>query len=352
MKKLKKSVAIGLSGGVDSAVAAHLLQKEGYNVIAFFMKNWEETGEKCPAEQDYLDALAVAEQLNIPLYSFNFAKEYFTTVFQDLIDGLKKGITPNPDILCNKEIKFSVFLKKALSLGADYLATGHYANISENFELQRGLDQNKDQSYFLYTLKKEILKKTIFPIGKYQKQQIRSIAKDLDLPVFNKKDSTGICFIGKRNFSEFIANYMPPTKGCFKDFNGNILGEHSGAWFYTIGQRKGLGIGGKGDAWYVYDKDIKTHTVYLVQGGSDPLLFKSVILLTNFTFVENVPIFPLQCTAKIRYRTNDEICTMYKEKDHIKVIFKTPQKGVTPGQSIVFYNKSICLGGGIINTYL
>ena len=266
--KEEKVIAVGLSGGVDSAVTAYLLKKEGYKVIGFFMKNWEED-EHCPAEQDYEDALAVSEKIGIPLYSFNFSKEYFDNVFQDLLDGLKKGTTPNPDILCNREIKFSIFMQKALSLGATHLATGHYARISKNYELERGIDLNKDQSYFLYTLKKDILKKTLFPLGNYTKPKIREIAEMAELPVFNKKDSTGICFVGKRNFGDFVSNYLPPAKGTFQTPQGEILGEHKGAWFYTIGQRKGLKIGGPGDAWYVVGKDIDTHTVYVAQGENN-----------------------------------------------------------------------------------
>ena len=254
-----------------------------------------------------------------------FSKEYFDEVFQDLLNGLKKGVTPNPDILCNREIKFALFMKKALSLGADYLATGHYAQIGKDFSLQRGIDANKDQSYFLYTLKKDILKKTLFPLGGYTKPQIREIAQMAHLPVFNKKDSTGICFIGKRNFSDFIAEYMLPTKGLFKTLAGEIVGEHKGAWFYTIGQRKGLGIGGPGDAWYVVDKDIKTHTVFVEQGENHKALFKQTIFADDESWVLEPPTFPLKCSAKIRYRSKDVPCTVTREKDELK-FYLTPRK--------------------------
>ncbi|MCH9621417.1 MAG: tRNA-specific 2-thiouridylase MnmA [Chlamydiia bacterium] len=345
----KPTVAVGLSGGVDSATCAYLLKKQGYKIIGFFMKNWEDDSEHCPAEQDYLDALAVAQKIGIDLYTFNFSKEYFDQVFKDLLDGLKKGVTPNPDILCNREIKFSVFMKKALSLGATHLATGHYAQISEDYSLIRGIDSNKDQSYFLYTLKENILKQTLFPLGGYTKPQIRQIAKEANLPVFNKKDSTGICFIGKRNFSDFISEYMPPTKGLFKSTDGKVLGKHNGAWFYTIGQRKGLGIGGPGDAWYVVDKDIKTHTVYVCQGENHPSLFKKIILANEESWVGSPPLLPLKCTAKIRYRSIDVPCTVKREGKELLIEFEKPQRAITPAQSIVFYDKQVCLGGAFIS---
>jgi tRNA-specific 2-thiouridylase len=345
----KKTIAVGLSGGVDSAVCAYLLKKQGHKVIAFFMKNWEEEGENCPAEADYQDALAVSQKIGIPLYSFNFSKQYFEKVFTDLLEGLKKGTTPNPDILCNREIKFSLFMNKALSLGATHLATGHYAKIDNNFRLLRGIDSNKDQSYFLYTLKKDILKKTLFPIGEYTKPQIREIAKLADLPVFNKKDSTGICFIGKKNFGSFISDYMPKVKGTFQTSCGKIIGEHSGAWFYTIGQRKGLCIGGAGDPWYVTDKDINTHTVYVAQGENNQELFKKGALISDVSWVDEQNFSPLRCTVKIRYRSEDVPCTLSKEGEKLKIEFDSPQRAVTPAQSVVFYDKELCLGGGIID---
>lgn len=347
----EKVIAVGLSGGVDSATTAYLLKKEGYKVIGFFMKNWEEDSPECPAEQDYLDALAVAEKIGIPLYTFNFSKEYFDNVFQDLLDGLKKGTTPNPDILCNREIKFDVFMKKALSLGASHLATGHYAKINNEYLLERGVDTNKDQSYFLYTLKKDILKNTLFPLGNYTKPQIREIAELADLPVFNKKDSTGICFIGKRNFSDFIAEYLPPAEGTFRTSCGKVVGEHKGAWFYTIGQRKGLSIGGPGDAWYVVDKDIDRQIVYVAQGENHKELFKKVIFAQEVSWVGDEPTLPLRCTAKIRYRSVDVPCLVTKAPQGLKIEFDDPQRAVTPAQSIVFYDGSLCLGGAIMSPY-
>lgn len=348
----KLTIAVGLSGGVDSATCAYLLKEQGHNVIGFFMKNWEEDSPNCPAEQDYLDALAVAEKIGIDLYSFNFSKEYFDQVFEDLLSGLKRGVTPNPDILCNREIKFDVFMKKALSLGATHLATGHYAQVGEDHTLLRGVDNNKDQSYFLYTLKEDILKKTLFPLGKYTKPEIREIAKKADLPVFNKKDSTGICFIGKRNFSDFISEYMPPTTGVFKDPEGNIVGKHNGAWFYTIGQRKGLGIGGPGDAWYVVDKDIDTQTVFVAQGENCPALFKKVIIAEEPSWVGCAPPFPLKCSAKIRYRSKDESCTVDIQGKNLVITFDKPQRAVTPAQSLVLYDGEKCLGGAFIKEAL
>lgn len=344
----EKVIAVGLSGGVDSAVTAYLLKKEGYKVIAFFMKNWESDEENCPAEQDYLDALAVSEKIGIPLYSFNFSKEYFDDVFKDLIEGLKRGTTPNPDILCNREIKFSVFMKKALSLGATHLATGHYARINKDFLLERGVDTNKDQSYFLYTLNQNILKKTLFPLGGYTKPKIREIAELAELPVFNKKDSTGICFIGKRNFGDFVSTYLPPAKGTFQTSSGKVLGTHKGAWFYTIGQRKGLCIGGPGDAWYVVGKDINSHTVYVAQGENNKELFKKITYAAEESWVGKPPTLPMRCTVKIRYRSNDVPCTVSRDSGKLKIEFDDPQRAVTPDQSMVFYDKDLCLGGALI----
>ena len=346
-----KKVAVGLSGGVDSSVAAYLLKKQGHEVVGFFMKNWEDNTNQCTAEQDYIDALAVSEKIGIPLYTFNFTKEYNEKVFKEFISGLKQGTTPNPDILCNKEVKFALFMQKALSLGSTHLATGHYARVTSDFLLQRGVDKNKDQSYFLYTLNKKILSNVIFPIGDYTKDQIRTIAKEAGLPVFDKKDSTGICFIGKRNFSEFISDYLPPTEGTFQTKEGKVLGTHKGAWFYTIGQRKGISLGGPGDAWYVLDKDIERQIVYVGQGIDNKDLFKKNIMITDVTWVGEPPLLPLKCTAKIRYRSLDVNCTIESESGEYIVTFEEPQRAVTPSQSIVFYDKKYCLGGAIIKPF-
>ncbi|MBM3193196.1 MAG: tRNA 2-thiouridine(34) synthase MnmA [Chlamydiae bacterium] len=343
-------IAVGMSGGVDSSVSALLLKEMGHDVIGIFMKNWDEDDKECPAIQDYEDALSVCQKLDIPLYSFNFSNEYWDAVFVNFLDDLKKGFTPNPDIFCNKEIKFNVLLQKALELGAEKLATGHYAQISPEFELLKGRDKNKDQSYFLYTLTSDILKKALFPVGAYQKEEIRKLAEKNGLVTYNKKDSTGICFIGKRKFKDFITTYMPPTKGTFQTPDGKIIGEHTGAWFYTIGQRKGMGIGGAGDAWFVVDKDIDNQTVIVAQGENHPLLYSDSLIATDLSFVKDLPSTPLQCTAKIRYRQEDEPCIIEKiESGRAQIKFLHPQRAITPRQAIVFYQDNICLGGGLIH---
>lgn len=346
-------IAVGMSGGVDSSVTALLLKEAGHDVIGIFMKNWDEDDDNdnktCPAIQDYEDALSVCQKLNIPLYSFNFSAEYWDQVFLGFLDDLKKGFTPNPDIFCNREIKFNVLMQKAFELGAEKLATGHYANISPQFELVRGIDKNKDQSYFLFTLTSNILEKVLFPVGAYNKEDIRKIAEKGGLLTHNKKDSTGICFIGKRKFKDFITTYMPPAKGVFQTPDGKIVGEHNGAWYYTIGQRKGMGIGGPGDAWFVIDKNISTQVVTVVQGEDNPLLLSDSLLANDLTWVQNPPKTPYTCTAKIRYRQDDQECTIEKIENgtaHIK--FLTPQRAVTPRQAIVFYQGETCLGGGLI----
>jgi tRNA-specific 2-thiouridylase len=338
-----------MSGGVDSSVTALLLKEAGHEVIGIFMKNWDEDDAECPAIQDYEDALSVCQKIDIPLYSFNFSSDYWDLVFENFLSDLKKGFTPNPDIFCNREIKFNVLLKKAFELGAEKLATGHYANISENFELLKGIDKNKDQSYFLHALTSSVLEKALFPVGAYQKEEIRKIAERANLLTHNKKDSTGICFIGKRRFKDFISTYMPPTKGVFVDPEGKVIGEHSGAWYYTIGQRKGMGIGGAGDAWFVVDKNIETHKVTVAQGEDHPLLYSSKLQAGDLTWVHEAPTTPYTCKAKIRYRQEDQDCIIEKIENGIaSVTFLSPQRAVTPGQSIVFYQGETCLGGGLI----
>jgi tRNA-specific 2-thiouridylase len=342
-------IAVGMSGGVDSSVTALLLKQAGHEVIGIFMKNWDEDDKECPAIRDYEDALSVCQKIQIPLYSFNFSKEYWDGVFLNFLQDLKNGYTPNPDVFCNKEIKFNVLLKKALELGAEKLATGHYADISEDFELLKGEDNSKDQSYFLHALSSEVLKKALFPLGKYKKEEIRKIAEEHELITYDKKDSTGICFIGKRNFKDFIMKYIPPKKGVFKTPEGKVIGEHNGAWYYTIGQRKGLAIGGAGDAWFVVDKNIETQVVTVAQGDDHPLLYKSELQATDLTFVSTPPQTPFKCKAKIRYRQEDQDCVIEKIENSIaEVRFLTPQRAVTPRQSVVFYDGNICLGGGLI----
>lgn len=345
---MKIKVAVGMSGGVDSSTSALLLKEKGYEVIGLFMKNWDDDEDEfCPAAKDYEDALIVAEKLKIPLYAFNFSKEYWDLVFTHFLEELQAGRTPNPDILCNREIKFKVFLEKALELGADFLATGHYAGIGPGYELLKGKDPGKDQSYFLYTLKQDLLKKILFPIGELHKSEVRKLAQDAGFLNFDKKDSTGICFIGKRKFKNFIQQYMPPTQGFFKTPDGKIVGTHTGAWYYTIGQRKGMGIGGEGDGWYVVSKNINTHEVTVSQDES--LLFSDTLQASNLTWVGSKPQLSFCCTAKIRYRHQDVPCII----EHISsgtasIRFSKPERAITPGQSIVFYQGNICLGGGVI----
>lgn len=349
---------MGMSGGVDSSVSALLLKEAGYDVFGLFMKNWEESDSqgKCLASKDQEDALKVCKQLNIPFYTVNFTEEYYDQVFSDLLKGLKAGYTPNPDILCNREIKFKLFLKKALSLGADFLATGHYCQIKETpqgFHLFKGVDPGKDQSYFVYTLHNSELQKVLFPIGHLFKSEVREIAKKHHLSTYAKKDSTGICFIGKRNFQHFIAQYLPMEKGAITDLKGKILGEHCGAIYYTIGQRKGLGIGGEGDAWFVVDKDIKNNILIVAQGQNHPSLFSTHLTAKELSWVNDAPLsLPFSCKAKVRYRQADQNCVIEKlDQERASVYFSTPQRAVTLGQSIVFYDhQDRCLGGGIIQS--
>lgn len=355
----KQVVAVGMSGGVDSSVSALLLKEAGYDVFGLFMKNWEESDSqgKCLASKDQEDALKICKQINIPFYTVNFTEEYYAQVFEDLLKGLKEGHTPNPDILCNREIKFKLFLRKALSLGADALATGHYCqihNAQEGLHLLKGLDPNKDQSYFVYTLHHAELERVLFPVGHLLKPQVREIAKQHHLSTFSKKDSTGICFIGKRNFQQFIAQYIPMENGPIISTEGKVLGEHVGAIYYTVGQRKGLGIGGEGDAWFVVDKDIKNNTLVVAQGQDHPSLFSKKLIANDLSWVNTSPKeLPFSCTAKVRYRQIDQPCIIEKiENNEVYVSFLTPQRAVTTGQSIVFYEGIRCLGGAIIKKTL
>lgn len=349
----KPTVVVGMSGGVDSSVAALLLKQQGYSVIGLFMKNWEEVSSDnlCTAAADYEDVARVCEVIGIPYYSVNFATQYWDQVFAGFIDELKRGLTPNPDILCNREIKFNVLMKKAKELGGDFLATGHYCQTDPSGHLLRGLDPGKDQSYFLYTLKKEILQKVLFPIGALHKAEVRRIAKENNLVTSEKKDSVGICFIGKRNFKEFVANYVPYHPGNFETTDGAVVGRHDGAAYYTIGQRRGLGIGGEGDAWFVVGKDMESNIVQVVQGGNHPALYHGALTATDLSWVDPAfsPELPYQCTAKIRYRQQDEEAFIEKiEGDRVWVRFTKLQRAITPRQSIVFYQGSVCLGGAMI----
>lgn len=344
-----------MSGGVDSSVAAYILKEQGYEVIGIFMKNWEEKDEDgiCTSTNDYEDVAKVAGDLNIPYYAVNFQKEYWDRVFEYFLDEYKKGRTPNPDIMCNQEIKFNAFLDHAMKLDADYIAMGHYAqieNIDGKYFLKRGKDENKDQTYFLSRISGNALEKTLFPIGHLDKSEVREIAEKNNISTWSKKDSTGICFIGERKFDEFLDSFLFTKPGDMVDLDGNILGKHSGLMHYTLGQRRGIGIGGvgNGEAFFVAGKDLEKNILYIAQGEeNEALYFKSLIGETP-SFITEEPDFPLKCTAKFRYRQKDIGVTVNKIGNELEVIFDKPVKAVTPGQSAVFYMDDICLGNAII----
>lgn len=355
---MKKRVVLGMSGGVDSSVAAILLKEQGYEVIGVFMKNWDEEDENgvCMADEDYKDVVSVAEQLGIPYYSINFVKEYWERVFEYFLSEYRLARTPNPDVMCNKEIKFKAFLEYAEKLGADYIATGHYARLIEDENGQKimlkGIDDNKDQTYFLSGLTQKQLEKVLFPLGDYKKSEIREIAQKYDLKTANKKDSTGICFIGERNFNEFLSKYIPAQKGDIVDINGKQLGIHNGLMYYTIGQRKGIGLGnskdGTGEPYFVVDKKLETNELVVAQ-GDDKLLYSKALIANNFNFINSIE-FPFECGVKFRYRQKDVKAVITKINDEeYRIDFEEPQRAVTLGQIAVIYNGDICLGGGIID---
>ena len=359
-----KKVICGMSGGVDSSVSAFILQQQGYQVEGLFMKNWEEDDDTdyCTAAADLADAQAVCDKLGIKLHKINFAAEYWDNVFEHFLNEYKAGRTPNPDILCNKEIKFKAFLEYAAEdLGANYIATGHYVRrrgADDNAQLLRGLDTNKDQSYFLYTLSSKQVGQSLFPVGDIEKPIVRAIAEDLGLVTAKKKDSTGICFIGERKFKDFLARYLPAQPGNIRTVDGDIIGRHDGLMYHTLGQRKGLGIGGvKGaseDAWYVVEKDLVNNELIVAQGHDHSALLSTGLIAQQLHWVDRQPIRePLRCTVKTRYRQTDVPCIIKPIDDEsIKVIFDEPQIAVTPGQSAVFYLNEVCLGGGIIEQQL
>lgn len=359
---IKQRVIVGLSGGVDSSVAALLLQQQGYTVEGLFMKNWEEddTQEYCSAQVDLADAQAVADQLGIKLHTVNFATEYWAQVFTYFLEEYQAGRTPNPDIMCNKEIKFKAFLDFALDLGADFIATGHYARLGYNaegkIELLKGFDTNKDQTYFLYTLQQNQLKHVLFPIGEWEKSRVRAIATDMGFTNARKKDSTGICFIGERKFRDFLQRFLPAQPGEIITPQGQVIGQHHGLMYYTLGQRQGLGIGGLKDAeespWFVVDKDLTNNRLIVAQGHQHYLLLKSFLQASQLYWVAGqAPAEPFTCKAKIRYRQTEESCRVKLEPDNTcTVCFEHAQRAITPGQSIVFYQGDICLGGGIIDS--
>lgn len=355
----KKTVVVGMSGGVDSSVSAYLLKQQGYNVIGLFMNNWEEKDDTghCTSEQDYEDVKRVCNKLQIPYYSINFAKQYYELVFKEFLEEYKKGRTPNPDVLCNREIKFGPFLDYALSLGADYIATGHYCQIERKDDkcyLKKSIDTNKDQTYFLNQVSQEQLKNVLFPIGHLEKPEVRKIATELGLVTADKKDSTGICFIGERNFKNFLNNYLPAKDGNICTIDGKVVGRHTGVLYYTIGQRRGLNIGGyaggNGERWFVVSKDIEKNILYVHQ-GEDDLLYTDYLIAEEFNWISGIPNNEFECTAKFRYRQPDQKVKVMVDKDDnkkIKVIFDEKQRAITAGQYVVLYNNDICLGGGKI----
>lgn len=360
----KKKVICGMSGGVDSSVSAFILQQQGYQVEGLFMKNWEEDDDTdyCTAAADLADAQAVCDKLSIKLHKINFAAEYWDNVFEHFLAEYKAGRTPNPDILCNKEIKFKAFLEYAAEdLGTDFIATGHYVRrppLEQQPKLLRGLDSNKDQSYFLYTLSEQQVAQSLFPVGNIEKPIVRAIAEDLGLATAKKKDSTGICFIGERKFKDFLARYLPAQAGEIKTVDGQVIGRHDGLMYHTLGQRKGLGIGGvKGaseNAWYVVEKDLVNNVLIVAQGQDNSALLSSGLIASQLHWVDRQPIREkLRCTVKTRYRQADILCEIQPLDDEtIRVIFDEPQIAVTPGQSAVFYQGEVCLGGGIIEEQL
>ena len=350
-------VVVGMSGGVDSSVAALLLKREGHEVLGLFMKNWGEDDEYCMARQDFVDAAAAADVMGIDLEAVNFSAEYKDRVFADFLREYAAGRTPNPDVLCNAEIKFRAFLDHAMRLGAEGIATGHYARLNARegrLQLLRGKDPSKDQSYFLHRLTQEQLARVMFPVGGLRKTEVRGIALDAGLPNHAKKDSTGICFIGERPFREFLNRYLPRTPGRIVDEKGRRVGEHIGLAFYTIGQRKGIGIGGlaqmRGEAWYVAAKRLDSNELVVVQGHDHPLLMKRSLEASDASWVAGAaPSAPSAHTAKTRYRQADAACTLAGvSNSHLLVEFSEAQWAVTPGQSVVLYDGEICLGGGII----
>lgn len=357
----KKKIIVALSGGVDSAVAALLLKQQGYNVHGVFMQNWETDNDDphCHAEQDLTDAYQVSQKLEIPFQVVNFSKQYWQNVFQHCLDEYAAGRTPNPDIWCNKEIKFKVLLEYALNQDADYLATGHYVRKlvdSHTIKLQKSKDINKDQTYFLYTVHQKALQHALFPIGDLEKPDVRDMAKEAGLMNHNKKDSTGICFIGERNFKSFLNEFLLAKPGLMKTPEGKTIGQHDGLMFYTLGQRKGLRIGGRqdteADAWYVLDKDIENNTLIVGQGHDHPLLFSDQLIGEQLHWInETAPDMSLTYQAKTRYRQADQPCKItLLENQLFQVDFLEQQRAVTPGQSVVFYHNDICLGGGIIKS--
>jgi tRNA-specific 2-thiouridylase len=356
------NVIVGMSGGVDSSVAAHLLKAQGHQVTGLFMKNWDEDDgtEYCTAMEDLADAQAVCDSLGIELLTANFAAEYWDNVFEHFLAEYKAGRTPNPDVLCNREIKFKAFMDYATELGADYIATGHYvqtANVNGTTHLLKGLDENKDQSYFLCEVPERCLDRSLFPVGALEKPEVRRIAAQLNLATRDKKDSTGICFIGERKFKDFLEQYLPAQPGAIETAAGDTVGSHAGLMYYTFGQRQGLGIGGNNKypeaAWYVVDKDLTRNVLIVGQGNDNKGLLSAELMTSMPAWINSSPQqLPNKCTAKIRYRQADQQCQLeYLADGGLRVIFDKPQRAVTPGQYVVFYQGARCLGGAIIEQF-
>ncbi|QTJ54891.1 tRNA 2-thiouridine(34) synthase MnmA [Dolosigranulum pigrum] len=362
MNKSDIRVVVGMSGGVDSSATALKLKREGYDVVGIFMKNWDDTDENgvCTATEDYKDVQAVANQIGIPYYSVNFEKEYWNKVFEYFLDEYKKGRTPNPDVICNKEIKFKAFLDYAMDLGADYVATGHYARVERDdngtVHMLRGVDSNKDQTYFLNQLSQDQLQRVMFPLGEMEKPDVRQLAEEAGLKTADKKDSTGICFIGERDFKEFLMNYLPAQPGEMQTLDGDVVNTHDGLMYYTIGQRQGLGIGGSkeygNEPWFVIGKDLERNVLLVGQGFHHEHLYATHLEASDFSFTVKAPAeAEFRCTAKFRYRTDDVPVTIKMNDDRTEAIveFDESQRAITPGQAIVLYDGEECLGGGTID---
>lgn len=362
MNKSDIRVVVGMSGGVDSSATALKLKREGYDVVGIFMKNWDDTDENgvCTATEDYKDVQAVANQIGIPYYSVNFEKEYWNKVFEYFLDEYKKGRTPNPDVICNKEIKFKAFLDYAMDLGADYVATGHYARVERDDDgtvhMLRGVDSNKDQTYFLNQLSQDQLQRVMFPLGEMEKPDVRQLAEEAGLKTADKKDSTGICFIGERDFKEFLMNYLPAQPGEMQTLDGDVVNTHDGLMYYTIGQRQGLGIGGSkeygNEPWFVIGKDLERNVLLVGQGFHHEHLYATHLEASDFSFTVKAPAeAEFRCTAKFRYRTDDVPVTIKMNDARTEAIveFDEPQRAITPGQAIVLYDGEKCLGGGTID---
>lgn len=353
---MSKKVIVGLSGGVDSAVAAFLLKEAGYDVIGLFMRNWVEEDEcgRCTADDDYYDVRRIADALKIDYYAEDFSKEYFDRVFKHFVEEYEKGRTPNPDVLCNREIKFDVFASFAETMGADYVATGHYAAVEhgDRHLLLRAEDENKDQTYFLNQVTERQISNALFPLGTLKKGEVREIAKKAGIPVWEKKDSTGICFIGERNFRRFLAEYIPMKEGEIVTPEGVVVGKHEGVYYYTIGQRKGLGVGGggNGEPWFVVGKDVRANRLIVTQGETE-LLYSESLVVEDFHYIsEELPEGESRVLSRIRHRQPLQWATAVREGRKVRVVFDEKQRAVAEGQYCVLYQDKVCLGGGVIES--